>query len=297
MKNKKGQIFTIMAIFLIGFVFVSFQVFSISQERAEIKTRVSTMENFLFSIEENLERQVFITGFRTIFLAEDEILTTNQYIPDIHAFFQETFINGTVNGQSKDILIGTTYTDLITSINNKANKINVVVNFSNPVFFVTQEDPWNVKLVLVANFTMEDKTNLAKWEKQQIIEAFVPINGFLDPVYVVNTNSLILNKINRTIYNPIDTNNILAHTQAGYYYNSTEAPSFLNRLQGNLSTDINGIESLVYVPTLSAQGIPTPDKSIVDHIYFGTNNPSATLISGQPSWFKLDAPHKIIYGV
>ncbi|MBI2047114.1 hypothetical protein HYT26_03055 [Candidatus Pacearchaeota archaeon] len=70
-KCKKGQVFTLFAIALIILFFVSYDVYSIVQDRYAVRTRISTMDNFLFSLEKNLERQVYTSGFRILFLAED----------------------------------------------------------------------------------------------------------------------------------------------------------------------------------------------------------------------------------
>ena len=299
MKSKKAQIFTVIAILLIGLTFISFQVFSVVEQRQETNARISTMESFLFSIEENLQRQVFISGFRAIFLAENEIITKGQYITNTNNFFQEAFFNGTINGVEQDILLGATYNELIDSINQKADKINVNITLSNPILTISQVDPWNVKLTLTTNFTMQDQSNLARWEKQQVITSYIPIEGFLDPIYTLNSNRLVLNKIKRTPYSSFvqgsDVSNLLNHTTNSYYINSTTAPSFLNRLEGNLNANQNGIESLVYLPELSAQNIQTQDKSVVDYIYFSSVNPASSTINGMPSWFKVDNAHLGVY--
>lgn len=297
--NKKAQIFTVIAILLIGLTFISFQVFSVVEQRQETNARISTMESFLFSIEENLQRQMFISGFRAIFLAENEITTKGQYITNTNNFFQEAFFNGTVNGIEQDILLGATYNELIDSINQKADKINVNITLSNPILTISQVDPWNVKLTLTTNFTMQDQSNLARWEKQQVIISYIPIEGFLDPIYTLNSNRLVLNKIKKTPYSNFvqgsNISNLLNHTTNSYYINSTTAPSFLNRLEGNLNANQNGIESLVYLPKLSAQNIQTQDKSVVDYIYFSSNNPATSTITGMPSWFKIDNAHLGVY--
>src|SRR3989344_3513666 len=94
--NKKAQIFTVIAIMVLMLMFVSFEVFSIINQRDAIETRVSSMDSMLHSIEVNLERQLYIAGFRGIFVALEEIRTSGQYISDIHAFINETFFNGDV---------------------------------------------------------------------------------------------------------------------------------------------------------------------------------------------------------
>ena len=88
--NKRAQVFTLVAIILIGLVFVSFEIFSIVKERDSIETRISTMDSCLFSVEKNFEREMYISGFRAIFLAEDQITKNGNYI-NVDHFFNEAF--------------------------------------------------------------------------------------------------------------------------------------------------------------------------------------------------------------
>ena len=297
--HKKGQMFTLIVIVLIGLLFISFEIFSIAQERNTVKNRISSMETMMFSIEKNMERQMYISGFRTTFLAEQQITNTGQYI-NVDHFFNEAFFNGSVSGSNTSIMAGATYSDIIASINQKAAKINVVIALSDPHVIINQEDPWNIKYSLISNFTLEDKSNLARWNKQQIVSAYIPITGFEDPIYIVNTNALISRKINKTLYqgayvNGEDVSNLAAHLSNGYYAANPIAPSFLNRLAGNMSADINGIESFVDLNKLSQQDMETQDKSCVDYIYFSESNPISFGIQGMPSWFRLDDTHLAFY--
>ncbi len=289
--SKKAQIFTVIAIMVLMLMFVSFEVFSIINQRDAIETRVSSMDSMLHSIEINLERQLYIAGFRGIFVALEEITTSGQYISNIHNFINETFFNGTVAGNQNSILYGTTYNDMLISINSKARKINVEVEMSNASLELSQDDPWNVKLVLTSNFLMKDREGLAQWNKTQIISTKIPITNFEDPIYTVN---LAPRKINQTLYegnyvNNGDVTNLTLHLNGQHYTQHEDAPSFLQRIEGNLSADPygNGIESFVR--------FPDEDKSVVDHIYFSSQNPSAYPVNNMPAWFKLDDNHATKY--
>ncbi len=303
-KNKKAQIFTLLTISIITLMFISFEIFSIVEQRQPIKTRISTMENFLFSLEENLERQMYISGFRIIFLGEEEILRRGIYIFDVDAFFNEAFFNGSAGGESKDVLLGATYNDIINSINEKANKINVEVSLTNSRISISQDDPWYVKFTMTSDFIMRDKTGLAKWQKEENVSAYIPISNFEDPIYIVNTNAKISRKINKTIYEGIyivngDATNLAYHVNKNYYAENPNAPSFLKRLKGDLSADENGIESFVNLNEFSREGIPIKEKSSIDYIYFSSNNPPYQTVSGMPSWFKIDSQdnHLIKYNI
>ncbi len=298
MMNKRGQLFTILAILLIGLMFLSFEIFSYIHERGAVKTRVSTMDSFLHSIEKNLERQMYISGYRIIFLAENETFVTASYI-DVDAFFNEAFFNGTVNNEVTDILLGATQDDILDSLNEKARKINVNITMQNISIDVSQTDPWHVKFTLSSYFIMKDRENLARWERQQNISGFIPIENFEDPLYIWGSGVLGISQIiTPTIYEGNYTiSNLNDHLDQGYYAANPDAPSFLGRLRGDLSPDENGIESFVNKDKFLAQGLPNYEKSSVDYIYFSSDNPSYESVAGMPPWFRIDVDHKPKYGL
>ena len=92
MKNKKAQLFTLVAIALIILFFAGYEIYSVSNERVSINKRIETMNSFLFSLEKNIGREVYISGFRTIFLAEDRIAKTGSYIPNMNNFLNDAFL-------------------------------------------------------------------------------------------------------------------------------------------------------------------------------------------------------------
>jgi len=301
-KNKKAMFFTLIAIAILFLFLVSYTFYSVVQDRKSVQKRILTMNNFVYSLEQDMPRQLYTSGFRIIFLMENHILETGEYITGFDAAFNELFYNATLyeetDEQIESLMEEATFSGIQENVNNKGGKINIDVSLTEPEIFVSQDDPWNIKLNLTAKLLIEDKADLALWNKTTNIVTYIPIQNFEDPLYIVGTNGSVTNHINQTPYDvPIPSDNLLNHVSNSYYIANTDAPSFLDRLQGNLEPDSNGIESLVHLPTLSAQGIPTKDKSCVDYIYFSSNNPLASTIAGMPSWFKLDEPHKTLYGV
>jgi Flp pilus assembly protein TadG len=291
--DKRAQIFTLISIVLLSLVFLSFEIYTFIQEKNSVQTRVDTMNSFLRSIETNLERQLYIVGFRIIFLAETQITTSGAYI-DVDSFFDDAFFNGIVDGDTNNtLLIGVTYDDLIESLNDKASKINVNITLSNTVINISQTDPWHVRFDMVSDFVMVDNQGLANWSKQQIYTAFIPVSGFEDPLYTINSNALVSRKINQTPFegnytDGADVTNIFSHVANGYYSANSNAPSFLNRLEGNLSADLNGIESFVDVAEFSTQGITTKTKTLIDYIYFSSDDPTDYSVPGMQAWFLID---------
>ena len=298
--NKKGIFFTSITIVIISLLLLSYTFYDVLQDRKTIKTRIETMNNFLFAINEDLERQLFASGFRVILLLEQEITETGTYVSDLNATFNEVFFLGTVYGESNDdielLMTGAKFQDILDSMQSKADKLNIEINMTNPLIKVYQEDPWNIKFSLTTDFTMRDKGNLALWNETKTISALIPITNFQDPFYTIGTNGVILKKIQKSPYtNLTNPNDLLDHAIKSYYINSIDAPSFVNKLQGNYTADPYGVESLVNIQNFSSQGITVKDKSIVDHVYFSASSPANCQISGMPSWFKLDNVHQKFY--
>lgn len=297
--NKKGMFFTFTVIALLSLLMASYGAYSYVSDRTSITNRIDTMNDFVFSVEKDLPRKMYISGFRIIFLFEREISETGNYITNFNSTFEEAFFNGTIYGESQELLEKVLFDDIENSFNERGQKINVDVSLLNPEIFVTQDNPWEIKITLKTNLIIKDKSQLASWNRTAIIDTYIPISNFEDPLYLINTNGIISKKINKTLYTDFiisgDSSNLQDHLANNYYINSSLAPSFIDRLTGINTPNVNGIESLVNLNDLSSQGITVKDKSIVDYIYFSESNPPISTIIGMPSWFKLDTEHVTIY--
>ena len=288
-KNKKGIFFIAAAIVIITLLLTSYTVYTKVQERKTIQKRIETMNSFINSIEQDLERKLFIAGFRSLFTFENKIIETGVYISNINASFQEMFFNGTLNTQSQPIMLGATFSDIVNDMQTLGNKIAINVTLTNPKANIDQIDPWNVRIVLSGDFAVRDDGNLSSWNTMLTATGLVPSYYFDDPVYIINTESLIVAKFNQTKYTSFNSASLLDHTTKQYYKASAQAPSFLDRFEGNLAANsIYGIESLVDIQNLQSKGLQTQEKSIVDYIYFSSSNPSFCHVAGMPNWFYLD---------
>jgi hypothetical protein len=301
--NKKGVVFTLIAIALLSLFMASYSVYSFVVDRTGVDSRVETMNRHVFSLEEDFSRKLYISSFRIIFIYEKRIAETGSYISDVDSTFEEALFNGTILGvadeSEQSLLSGVLFEDIVEELDSEAEKINLDFNFTNPSVSIGQADPWNVLVNITGQFQIEDRGGLASWNRTASILAYIPIESFEDPIYVVNTNGLVPRRFNQSIYlfSSSDLSNLTSHLEGKYYVASNLAPSFIDRLEGDFSADPNGIESLVYLPDLAAQGIALKDKSVVDYIYFSSSNPSANQIVGMPSWFKLESNHYATYNL
>ncbi|MDP4039652.1 MAG: hypothetical protein Q8P57_03680 [Candidatus Pacearchaeota archaeon] len=297
-QNKKGIFFTSLVLLILTLFLISFTFYSDVKERKSTQQRIETLNSFLFSIEEDIPRKLYISGFRAILLLENKIIETGLFIPDIESSFSEIVINGTMDNLPMPLMLGANFSDIQKNLKEKANEISANINLYNAELSLTQEDPWNIKVTITSDLFLEDIGGEASWNKTSVLSAYIPIEKFEDPLYIVNTNGALINNITKTPYpNFNNIQDLNTHITNSYYNSSTDAPSFLNRMQGNTGSNINGIESFVNLQKLSQQGITVQEKSVIDHIYFSSGNPSTCHPAETPSWFRIDDAHKTSYEV
>lgn len=302
LKDKRGIFFTSLAIVLISLFLISASLYSAIEGRRSIQKRIETLNNFVFSVQEDIGRQTYISGYRSILSIENYITNKGAFVKDARGAMVEALMNGTINSENMSLMEGFELKDWNPQLTAAGNKMNIVLNYSLANLSVTQDDPWSITIQANVSLFVQDKNNLASWNTTRQVKTQIEIVGFEDPFYVIGTGGLVANKINRTAYRPFVTNgnnvsNLSIHNQNGLYIESPLAPSFLKRLEGNFSADPNGIESLVYITKLVNQGMTIKDKSIVDYVYFSSDNPPTKRVNGMPSWFKLDNSHLAVYSV
>lgn len=274
--NKKGIVLTLVTITLLSIFAISYGTYTLIQDRSSINKRISTLNNFVASVEQDLPRQLFVSGYRSVFLFNKKIVDTGEYIDDVNASINEIFFDGTLNGITQDLMTDATFTSIQNFLSTNANKINAEVSLLNPKIELTQDNPWNLKFTLNITLIITDKSGLASWNRTASINSYIPVSNLEDPLYSANTQGKVINKINQTPFatfvSGADYTNLILHFQNSYYKASTSAPSYLKRLEGDLSADPNGVESLVYPQDLTDADINVKQKSVIDYIYFSTSD-------------------------
>jgi hypothetical protein len=276
--NKKGILLTLVTITILSLFAASYATYTLFQDHSATNSRITTLSNFVASVEQDLPRQTYISGYRAIFLFNKQIVDTGTFISDVNASLNEVFFNGSLGGTNQDLMNDATFSALQNFLTTNAEKINANVSLQTPTISISQDDPWNLKITFNTTLIIKDKGNLASWNKTASIISLIPIANFNDPIYAANTAGRLLNKINQTPYQTFvtgaDYTNLTDHFQNSLYKASTSAPNFLMRLEGDLGASPSGIESLVNPQDLADVGIAAKYKSVVDYIYFGTSDPA-----------------------
>jgi hypothetical protein len=302
--KKKSMFFTIIAITLAGIILFSIVVYTGYRQRDKmfvVETRIDTIEDFMTGLDKDLSRGLFISSFRAILALEQYIIENGTTLDSTALRFEEALLNGTVNATGIEVIENSSFTDWINKISSQAEKIDIIINFTIDEISIKHDDPWNVAVEMSLTLDVTDKKNTAAWRRTQEIGTKVSIEGFEDPLYALNSFGLITNTIvNNDGASFSNINTLLSHINNSKYIASTSAPTFLMRLEGNLSNASKGIESLVNIQKFIDQGIPSSGRASVDYIYFGTGSYSTCLVNETLpyyTWFRLDNDHLTTYSV
>ncbi len=279
-KNKRGFTYILVTSFLVVvllMVFFTTSNYKHQDQEAVQQVRIRAMNDFMKNLEDDIHRATYISAFRSLLALETHVST------NISNDFREVFFYGTLNGTSQgEIINESTFEIYLSRVQNlsKSTGINLDINVTE--VWLTQSDPWSVNIHLMMNITAVDVKNTSSWHINREYVALLPIDTLKDPLYVriIGNSSPTIRKLNVPfLVNGTDVANLKTHIEGVYYVNSSYAPSYIMRLEGNNSPDPNGngIESIVNIQDLQNL-LPThPDLLIdynkvkIDYLYFDTN--------------------------
>ena len=302
--NKKGVYFTFLTIILITIMAFYLLVSSNLKflDKAEVTgIRVSTMNNYIKSIELDLARGLYISTVRGVLSMDRYVAQNGLFLSDTESSIYELMENGTINSQVMPLMTASKISDWISRVKSKGLENNIITNFSNISYLVYQDDPWAISINISLNILINDTQNIASFYIYDTINTKIDIQRFEDPLYIVKTNGSLINTFNKTKYEGSYTpvaSGLYNHVESQLYTTNPSAPSFLMRFEGNLSSSPYGIESFVNKQRLSAQGISVyQERSDIDYIYWGQNPVDGEVVAGMQPWFRIDTSHKARYGL
>ena len=299
--KKHGIFFTLMSAFLLAILIFTVAITTRQEKQDSTKARILSLNSFVKSIEADMDRGLYITSFRAVLAMEQYITQKGAYIGNSKKAFAEALLNGTVEGTNMSIMENSTMADWIKSIQLKSGEADLDVAININSVTISQADAWNLKISMNATLQANDRKKVASWNREETVETSLSVIGLEDPVYLIGTSGKLPNVIALTQYEGnyvagSDTTNLIAHTNGSFYSNAS-APSFLMRLEGNLSASPFGMESLVNVPNLQVQGISPISKSVVDYIYLSNISVTSHRVNNTPSWFYMDDGNAAKYQV
>lgn len=303
--GKKAVFYTFSALLLLTVVFADllFQSsYQISEENKVVSIKTASLNAFVLGLDQDIERGLFIAGFRALIAADQFISDNNRFLSNAETGLREAMLNGTIEGNSAAVMDESTLPEWLSRITSEALRVGIVVNFSYKNIDINQSNAWEVNYYADVDYNVTDLTTTGTFRRSKQVSTGVSIIELKDPVYTIFTNGQIIRAINITPYegnyaSGLNTVNLHAHINDLYYANST-GPSYLMRLEGNLGNSSVGIESIVRLPDLQEQGLPVFERSSVDYVYFSNSSPTIHTINNTfEDWFRLDDAHLDKYQV
>ncbi|MBN1175435.1 hypothetical protein JXA48_02210 [Candidatus Woesearchaeota archaeon] len=274
--NNKGFTYLIAVSFLIAtliVVYLSATDYGFQDQQELYKNRIVAMDNFVSDFNQDVHRASYIASFRTLLSLEDYVAVNGEFFNNTEDQFKETFYYGQINRSEAELMNGSSFEDYLSRVNVVAEKIGIHSNVTVTDITLSQSDFWSIDVVITALVNITDNHNIASWSFEKNYSTNVPIYDLRDPLYSTFTFNRVPNTIRKLdvpyLVNGTDTFNLETHINGSYYLESTDAPSFLQRFENNLSPSPYGIESIVNVGLISAQEVGVCEDCIkVDYMYF-----------------------------
>jgi hypothetical protein len=288
----KGMFFTLIAIVLSGLFVATFAFtsrYDQSRQMDSVEIRINTMNEFLKSLDNDLQNALYISSYRAFMSIADHISSTGLFLTDLDSQFEQLLRNGTIGNQTSPRMVNQTMTDWSQKMMLLAKSMDTNLSLSLLNVSLSHQSPWQVTVRAAMNVSLRDQRGTASWRSVVTITTSVPIEGFEDPVSVVNSNGQLPKTIVRTNLTEWNLASLQQHFAEKTYRANGSGPSFLMRLEGSLGSSANGIETLVNKTALDdlvEQSASTKDyriDNITEHC--------------QGCFFLLDEDHVESYGV
>jgi len=303
--GKKAVFFSVIALLLSSFAiasFVAYNTYKYSEQMDIIEVRVSSMDDFLTSIETDLSRALYISSFRSLISLNDHITNINKskgvLLENVSASFAQIIRNGTIgNSALEEVLMeDQTINDWITKIEKIGLEIDINTTINLTFTSLAHTSPWSVGVT--GNFTviLVDIRGLARWEKEIESTIEIEIIEFRDPLYANRTGG----EFRQILPTEIDSWNVSYlrdFLDEGTYIAKSSSPTFLMRMEGRFIGDPNGILTLIDEDHI----IAPENRSMVDFVYWGMKPNNTQKIhditdNGYPA-FRLDKEHIMYFNV
>jgi len=241
------------------------------------KIRADELQYFSESIKEDLSRFLQINGKRALVAAVNASVSNGIGLDNASLRLIEVIENGTLYG-NQTFADQKNFSVWEKNINDIALKSGFDINLTVLYLNVTQNDSFSVLFSTTVYINISDnRAGMSILKNMSIAEA-ISVENIQDPLYQIKTNGTIFRTIKKSPFSkisnpPTNLSNLTSDVFNRYYHSSTNGPSFLNRLEGKVTSSPYGLDSFIYLPELA---ISNPSLSDLDYEYW-TNIPGYLL--------------------
>jgi hypothetical protein len=146
------------------------------------------------------------------------------------------------------------------------------------------ENVSGVSFTCFSGFVIEDSVNLSTDSDCYVTGNSSAVEAIAQAISETNYEKIYIDSITRSVWHLPVREEI-----DNKYYFSGDGPGFIKRLEGNLNSTTDGMETFVNLPELESYGIPIKENVIsVDYIYFGDQDYIGYPVRGLQGWFRLN---------
>lgn len=303
--KRKGMFYSlIILIFVIPAVlYVTVYLDTSKIENKAVLTRVRGMQlsNYINSISTDSERSLEMTTRRSLQNIMYNIDISCSYIANSSDSIDELALNGTYMGSPSLFMENSTMNYWAASMQELGNSLGY--NTSITIDSLNTRGYNSFSLISEINITIklsDEKARInvsKKFTKQSIIS----IEGFLDPLYLVNTRCVMDRPIASSSI-PSGPAQVDSAALSGGFMASANGPSFLERMEGRTMkfyAENAGIESILDIKHMDDLGIDVSDyqtRSHVDYECFSSSN-GYRVNQSSLSYLRMDPEHAVLYSV
>jgi len=255
--KKKGYIYTfiIVALVLIIMSLISYYIMASQPAIDDVINQVRTDELYYLveSSKKDYERAISISAQRSLVYLIDYSIennagfagyrmrnctSLNYTINGSQAAMVELMMCGTLNGISLgDLMANHTLPSWTQRVKTKGDELNFNIDITPKSIEIIPYDSWSFYVVTRSDFLVYDKLNQSFYRGFDVpVLSMVSIFGLEDPLYSTMTRSpeLVRYFSSCSPYGQVNYTTINSWINSECYLQSSEGPSFFDRLDGNL---------------------------------------------------------------
>lgn len=203
-KKSKGVGFSIIvviiALTLVSFIALQRSVAYRQREKLFVEARINDINNLYESAVRDVNKALEIITRRAIATCISYVITEGEGLDQADFRIEELVLNGTLYGNPKALMENSTLPDWINRIEQVGNVKGYDIDLVFYDFKIKPYDSWNLLIESKLTINITDQQGVASIIRNVDIEKKVPITGFEDPIYSLNTNGRATNIISKTPY-------------------------------------------------------------------------------------------------
>ncbi|MCJ7429193.1 MAG: hypothetical protein MUP66_02270 [Candidatus Nanohaloarchaeota archaeon QJJ-5] len=190
--KRHGFLYATFAIFLLGLIGMTIvlQTTADMQDRSTTNIRIDELYFFAESVNDDIERATSIIGRRALVAATNGVVENESGLDDSAYRISEAFYNGTVDGNTSQLMTDSTFEDWIVSMEQQATGEDYDVNISTAIdeISVTPENRFALSFAVNHSFAIEDTAISTGFDEGYTMATnMVSIEGVDDALLVLKT--------------------------------------------------------------------------------------------------------------